>query len=106
MTKEKAPDAAALAKINDPDRPTLPDNTFPDPSVLEHNWQPGSPAIDLRDPATAAQAVNTVQQAEAKLKEEKPKKRVISQAEFDRRKDLPVNDADYINESLEHYDVK
>ena len=91
----------------DENRPTLDNNVQTADAVLAHNWQPNSPAVDLRYPGVGEKAVNVVAEAaaaEVEVKEEK--KKSISQDELDRRSKLDVSNPEYINPSLDHYKVK
>ena len=88
-------------------RPELPTSTQPSLEVLSHNWQPGSPAVDMRYPGTENTAVNVIAQEQA-AKEEKEVKEAkpISEAEYERRTKLDVSSPEYINESLDNVKVK
>lgn len=94
----------------DADRPVKPDNKFGDAGVLSHNWQENSPAVDLSyqgsENAVNAVAVQKAAEELAKNPPEEEKKKPISQAEYDRRTKLDVSDKDFINPSLDHWDVK
>ena len=87
-------------------RPELAE-AAPAPSMetLAHNWQPGSPAADMRDASSnIAGAINTVAALNAKEDEvaKKAKAVKVSAEEYKRRIALPVDDPQYINESLDH----
>jgi len=91
----------------DENRPTLETNVATNDAVLAHNWQPNSPAVDLRY-SGAENAVNTVAVAAAleEVTEEKKIAKTVSEAEMDRRSKLDVSHPDYLNPSLGHVKVK
>ena len=96
-------------KVIDADRPELATNKAPDEQTLSHNWQPDSPAVDLRYVGTE-NATNVVAEAKAALEDApKPfekKEAPLSEAEYERRTNLDVSDKNYINPSLDHHKVK
>jgi len=108
MTKDKKEVTAQEQVINEGNRPTLESNVVTSDETLAHNWQPGSPAVDLRYPGVADGAVNIVaEEAAAKeRKEEAEKKKTISEAEMERRSKLDVSHPEYLNPSLNHVKAK
>jgi len=107
MVNKKEAEEAVKAAFQNEDRPTLGDNVHTSEAVLSHNWQEGSPAVDMRYAGVANSAVNVVSaNLAAKEVKEEEKAKPISQAEYDRRIGLDVSDPAYINESLGHVKVK
>lgn len=111
MVDKKAQEKAEEAvKDTFEDRPTLESDTVVGGDVLAHNWQPGSPAVDLRYAGVSNTAVNVVTEelaAKERAEDEKHEKaKPISEAEMDRRSKLDVSNPEYLNPSLDHVKVK
>ena len=99
-------------KVNQPDgAPIAPEGpaTPVSDEVLSHQWQKDSPALNTNVLA-GYDTQNLVEEAkaaeEAAKEDKKQKKEVITQEEYDRRTKLDVSDKNYINPSLDHYEVK
>lgn len=114
QTDGQTVDPTADDTVDFGDRPELPDGgpAATNLEILSHNWQSGSPAVDMRDISKPLTNVDNLVERLAReadgtdVAADGNGPVVLASDEHKARTQLDVSDPNYVNPSLEHHTVE